>query len=58
MILLKRSYIVALHLPVNGTDLNLTELVCGDIRDKTASTNLKEMEMFCEKVFNDCTEEK
>jgi hypothetical protein len=38
------------------------ELVCGDIKNRIAqecvSTNFKEMQMFCEKVFDEYTKEK
>jgi hypothetical protein len=31
-------------------------LVCGDIKNTVVSINLKEMRMFCEKVFAEYTE--
>jgi hypothetical protein len=38
------------------------ELVCGDIKNRVAqecmSVNLKEMQMFCKKVFGEYTKEK
>jgi hypothetical protein len=49
---------VALHLYAKSTSLNPAELVCGDIKSRIASTKLKEMQMFCEKVFAEYTEEK
>jgi hypothetical protein len=44
--MIKENGRVSLHLPPNNSGLNPTELVCGDIRNSTASTNLKEMLMF------------
>jgi hypothetical protein len=41
----------ALHIPPNVTDLEPTELVCGDIKKITASTKMKEMHVFCEKYL-------
>jgi hypothetical protein len=49
---------VALHLPATSTDLNHSDLVCGHIKNRTASTILKEMQMFSEKVFSEYTKEK
>jgi hypothetical protein len=48
---------VALHLALNSTGLNPSELACGDIRNGT-STDLKQMLMLCEKVFAEYTKEK
>jgi transposase len=38
---LKEIGSVALHLPPNNTDLNPIQFVCGDIKNRIASTNLK-----------------
>jgi transposase len=52
----------ALHLPPYHPDLNPIEFVCGDIKNRVAqecmSTNLKEIQMFCEKVFAEYIKEK
>lgn len=37
---------VALHLRPNSADLNRTELVCGDIKSRIATKNLKETQVF------------
>jgi hypothetical protein len=55
--IIKENGHVALRLAPNCTGLNPPELVCGDIRDRTAATNLKEMQTFCGKVFVEYTKE-
>jgi hypothetical protein len=41
----KQNGHAALHLPLNSTHLNPTELACRDIKIRTVSKNLKEMQM-------------
>jgi hypothetical protein len=50
------------HLPLYHPDLSPIELVCGDIKNRVPeecmSTGLKQMQMFCEKIFAKYTKEK
>jgi hypothetical protein len=38
-----------MHLPLNNANLNPTKVVCGDIKNRIASTNLKESQNVLQK---------
>jgi hypothetical protein len=38
-----------MHLALNFTGLNPTKMVSGDIKNRRAFTNLKEIQVFCKK---------
>jgi hypothetical protein len=49
--IIKENGRVALHLTPSSAGLNPTKLVYGYVKNRIASTDLKEMQMFFEMVF-------